>query len=88
MEYVGRREEAITYLNELNRRAEEESYKGRFPQALIYIAIGDHEKALELLEQAFMNRDFAMAQMKVHKSFDPLRSYDRFQNIINKMNFP
>jgi len=85
---VGRREEAISYLNELNRKADEEGYKGRFPQAMIYIAIGDHEKALELLEQAFVNRDFAMAQMKMHKGFDPLRSYDRFQNIIEKMNFP
>ena len=88
MEYVGRREETIIYLNELYRRAEEEGYTGKFPQALLNIAIGDHEKALELLEQAFINRDFAMAQMNIHKGFDPLRSYERFQNILKKMNFP
>ncbi len=87
MEYVGRREEAISYLNELNRRADEEGYKDTFPQALIYIAIGENEKAMELLEQAFMNRNFAMAQMYISKSVDPLRSYDRFQNIMKKMNF-
>lgn len=88
MVYLGRREEAITYLNELNRRADEEGYKDTVPQALIYIALGEHEKALDLLEQAFMNRNFAMAQMNTHKGFDPLRSYDRFQNIMKKMNFP
>ncbi len=88
MEYAGRRDEAISFLNELNRRADEEGYKDTYPQALINITIGDHEKALELLEQAFINRNFAMAQMNVHKTLDPLRSYDRFQNIIEKMNFP
>jgi tetratricopeptide (TPR) repeat protein len=87
MVYLGRREEAITYLNELNRRADEEGYKDTYPQAVIFIALGEHEKALELLEQAFMNRDFAMAQMNIQKDLDPLRSYDRFQNIMKKMDF-
>ena len=41
-----------------------------------------------LLEQAFIDRNFAMAQMNIHMDFDPLRSYDRFQKIIDKMNFP
>lgn len=88
MGYVGRREEAISYLNELNRRAEEEGYKDTLPQALIYVAIGENEKALELLEQAFMNRNFGMAQLNIRKDIDPLRSYDRFQNLMKKMNFP
>ena len=88
MVYLGRQEEAITYLNELNRRADEEGYKDTYPQAVIYIAMGEHEKALDLLEQAFMNRNFAMAQINIHKDFDPIRSYERFQNIIKKMNFP
>jgi len=88
MVYLGRQEEAITYLNELNRRADEEGYKDTFPQAVIYIALGEHEKALELLEQAFVNRNFAMAQMNIHMDLDPLRSYDHFQNIMKKMNFP
>jgi adenylate cyclase len=88
MVFIGRREEAITYLNELNRRADEEAYKDTFPQAVIYIALGEHEKALELLEQAFLNRNFAMAQMNIHMDLDSLRSYERFQNIIKKMNFP
>ena len=88
MVYLGRRDEAISYLNELNRRAEEEGYKDTVPQAVIHIALGEHEKALDLLEQAFFNRNFAMAQMNVHEDFNPIRSYDRFQNIIKKMNFP
>jgi hypothetical protein len=82
------REETISYLNELNRKADEEGYKGTVPQALIYIAIGENEKALELLEQAFMNRDFGIVSINTHKTFDSLRSYERFQNIMKKMNFP
>ena len=88
MVYLGRQEEAITYLNELNRRADEEGYKDTFPQAVIFIALGEHEKALDLLEEAFMNRNFAMAHMNFHMDLDPLRSYERFQNIMKKMNFP
>jgi TolB-like protein/Tfp pilus assembly protein PilF len=88
MVYLGRREEAMAYLSELNRRADEEGYKDTFPQAVICIALGEHEKALELLEQAFVNRDFAMAQMNINMDLEPLRSYERFQNIMKKMNFP
>jgi TolB-like protein/Tfp pilus assembly protein PilF len=88
MVYLGKQQEAISYLNELNRRADEEGFKDTWPQAVIYIALGENEKALNLLEQAFIDRNFAMAQMNIHKDLDPLRSYDRFQDIIKKMNFP
>lgn len=88
LEYAGRREEAITYLNELNRRADKEGYKDTLPQAIINIALGENEKALELFEQAFMNGDFGLVAMNIRKDLDPLRSYERFQNILTKMNFP
>ena len=88
MGLAGKKEEAISLLKELNRRAIEEGYNHSIPQAYIYIGLDDKEKALDLLEQGYVNRDLGMPFLNIQWEFDPLRSDDRFQAIMEKMNFP
>jgi len=88
MGFLGRREEAISLLNELNRRAVEEGYEHKVPQAWIYIGLGEKEKALDLLEQGYINRDLWMIFLNIAIEADPLRSDERFKAILEKMNFP
>ena len=82
------RDEAIALLNELNRRTLEEGYNRSIPQAYIYIGLGDNEKAIDFLEQGYINRDTWMHFMNIAVEVDPLRSNERFQQIMEKMNFP
>ena len=84
---AGRRDEALTLLHELNRRANEEGYMHPSYMAFIYIGLGENQKALELLEKGFNDKDFVMVWLKVHSMFDPLRSNERFKELLRKMEF-
>ena len=84
---AGRRDEALTLLHELNRRAVEKGYMYTSYMALIYIGIGDNQKALELLEKGLDDKDFVLVWLKVHSMFDPLRSNERFKQLLRKMRF-
>jgi len=88
MGFAGKKEEAISLLKELNRRKFEEGYRHSIPQAYIYVGLGDNEKAMDLLEKGFVNRDLGMPFLNINKAYDPLRSNERFQQIMEKMNFP
>ncbi len=84
---LGRRDEALTLLHELNRRANEEGYMHNSYTAFIYIGLGENQKALELLEKGFNDKDFVLVWLKVHSMFDPLRSNERFKELLRKMRF-
>jgi len=88
MGLAGKKEEAISLLKELNRRAIEEGYNHSIPQAYIYIGLDDKEKALDLLEQGYVNRDLGMPFLNIAGEFDPLRFDERFKAILEKMKFP
>jgi DNA integrity scanning protein DisA with diadenylate cyclase activity len=52
----------------------------------IYVALGDYDRALDVLDNAIMNRSFfIMYSIKQAPWFDPLRSNPRFDRIIEKM---
>ncbi len=53
-----------------------------------YIMLGDRERALSALEQAYQEHDQYMIYVKVDINFDPLRSEPRFQAVLRGMNFP
>ncbi|MBN1388078.1 MAG: tetratricopeptide repeat protein [Bacteroidales bacterium] len=86
--FAGREEEALNLLNELNRRVIEEGFEHRQPQAWIYIGLGEKEKALGLLEEGYVKRDLWMIFLNIIPYIDSLRSHERFQAIMDKMNFP
>jgi serine/threonine protein kinase/TolB-like protein/Flp pilus assembly protein TadD len=84
---LGRPGDARRILNELQRRARRE-YVPAISSAIIHLALGDREKALAFLEEAYDEHDLQLAGLKVMWLFDPLRPDPRFQDLLRRMNFP
>ncbi|MBS1798053.1 MAG: winged helix-turn-helix domain-containing protein [Acidobacteria bacterium] len=56
-------------------------------KAVVYLQLGDREKSLQLLEQAFAARERWILNIKTAPIFDPLRDDPRFQNLIRRIGF-
>ena len=56
--------------------------------ARVHAALGENDKALELLEEGYEIGDANMVLVKVNPDFDPLRDDPRFQDLLRRMNFP
>jgi len=68
--------------------AAKDKYLPPVQRAFVHIGIGEHEKALDLLEQAYQENSWFLAFMQVEPWLDPLRDEERFKNIMKRMNFP
>jgi len=79
---AGRRDEAITVLRELENSKE---YVSPAELAVLYIGLGDKEKAFAELEKAFAARDLQMQYLGVDPSFDDLRSDARFADLLRRL---
>lgn len=55
--------------------------------ALVYLGLGDHARALDNLEQAYLANSQQMVWLKVDWTFDPLRSDPRFIALMKRLNF-
>ena len=55
---------------------------------VIYTGIGEYDKALEYLEQAFEMREGWLVLLQVEPLYDSLRKEPRFLEVLEKMNFP
>jgi adenylate cyclase len=53
--------------------------------ATIYAALGEHDRALDWLDRAYVDRDFQLVSLKVDPAFDPLRSSTRFQELLARI---
>ena len=85
---VGRRGKAKEIVDELQRRSRT-SYVSPYMIATIYGGLGDKDKAFEFLEKAYQERSsdlpyFVRSDLRV----DNLRSDPRFEDLLNRMNFP
>jgi len=58
-----------------------------FNLALVYIGMGDRERALGSLEEAYAAHSIWLCLLKMERVFDPLRSEPRFIALIKKLNF-
>jgi TolB-like protein/DNA-binding winged helix-turn-helix (wHTH) protein/Flp pilus assembly protein TadD len=56
--------------------------------AMIYGALGENDLALAHLERAYAKRDSFLLWLKVDPRLDPLRSDERFSELIRRMGFP
>ncbi len=83
----GQRDKALETLKELDRLAEHR-FVTPFCQALVYLGLGENNKAIDWLEKAYEERSVWMGWLKVEPMYDPLRSDPRFQALYKKMNFP
>lgn len=81
---AGRREDALRIIAELDQ-IDEQIYLPPQEKALIYIGLNEKEKAFTYLEKAYQERYAALISVKVEPLFDPLRSDQRFSELIKRM---
>jgi eukaryotic-like serine/threonine-protein kinase len=53
--------------------------------AIIHMGLGEHDRALDLIEQAYRDRDWQVRMLPVEPILDPLRSDPRFRVLADKV---
>ncbi len=79
-----KRHEANEMLNELNELAKRQ-YVSAYEIATIYVALGNNEKAFQLLEEAYMEHSFHLVYLNVSPQFKSVRSDPRFQDLVQRV---
>jgi pentatricopeptide repeat protein len=82
--HAGRRADALRLLEELKGRKQ----KGYVPSAAFvnaYLGLGENEKALAALEDAYAEHSNILQWMKVHPYMDPLRDDPRFKDLLHRV---
>ncbi len=82
---AGRVDAAREVLRQLEDRARG-GYVSPYPLAFVYTGLGEHERALDLLERALSERTGAVYGIKGSFLFAPLRGHPRFQALLKKIN--
>lgn len=85
---IGRLDEARRMLETLDKLQNEGRPVSAFHKAAIYAALGDHDHALDLLEQAAEQPTWQLRLLKVTPTWDPLRQHPRFQALLTKVGLP
>jgi serine/threonine-protein kinase len=78
----GKKDKALQILKELEQKSHQ-VYVPRYQIAAVYVGLGDKNKAMDSLQQAFTNREEIIAFLKVDPTWDPLHSDSRFQNLLH-----
>jgi hypothetical protein len=84
---AGKKEEAqaiLDYYLELSKK----EFVTPATIAFIYIGIGEKDKAFEWLEKAYEQRTSYVYGLKVSSRFDSLRSDPRYQDLVERLNYP
>lgn len=81
---TGDREEARRTVNELERRVRDK-YVSPYHLAIIYNALGEREKAFQLLELAADQRSNNVLNVAVEPAFDALRRYPRYNALLRRL---
>ena len=81
----GRKEEAIKIVGDLESRQSQDSSTGA-SIALIYVGLGDNDRAIIWLNRAYQARFNPSILMR--PVFDPLRSDPRFQELLHRIGLP
>ncbi|MEJ2086228.1 MAG: protein kinase [Acidobacteriota bacterium] len=84
---VGMRDEAQAVLEQL-RQIGQERYVSPYHLAYLHTGLGNHDRAIEYLEQAYEERTGGFYGVKGSFLFSPLRKHPRFQALLERMNFP
>lgn len=56
--------------------------------ALVYGALGENDMAFSLLEKSYERHEMSLCSLKIDPKLDPLRSDERFEKLIDRMNLP
>jgi TolB-like protein/DNA-binding winged helix-turn-helix (wHTH) protein/Tfp pilus assembly protein PilF len=79
--------EAQKLLDQLIARSKTQ-YVSAFYIAIVYVALGKKDLAMNWLDKAFVERANGLVFLKVEPELDPLRSDPRFIALQQKLNFP
>jgi len=82
---AGMKDEALKILERLDGLPKDR-YVASFFKAMVWLGLGEKNEALENLEKAYLERESAMAFIKVWPLLDSLRSEPRFKDLLKKMN--
>ena len=83
----GKRAEAQKILAELNEMSKQ-AYVSPYDKAILYVGLGDKDRAIEELNRAYDDRAGWMIYLNVEPMFDPLRSDPRLAELIKKVGLP
>ena len=84
---AGRRAEAQRLVEELSSLSRKR-YVPPVYRAIIYIGLGEKDKAFTWLEKAYADRSDWMTLLNTDPLFDPLRSDPRFQDLLRRVGLP
>jgi TolB-like protein/Tfp pilus assembly protein PilF len=84
---AGRQTEARKVLDQLEQAAAH-SYVSPYHRALIHLHLGDRERALEFLFDAYMIKDAWLVWLGVEPQWDPLRGEPVFDQILRDLRHP
>ncbi len=83
---AGDRDRAMAELDELEKISPDGQVLP-FNLALVYLGLGDHERALDNLERALDADSQMLGWLGLDAIFDPLRSEPRFEALLRELNF-
>jgi eukaryotic-like serine/threonine-protein kinase len=80
----GRHAEARKRLDRLTQLSRAQNASS-WHSAIIHMGLGEHDRALDLIEQAYRDRDWQVRMLPVEPLLDPLRSHPRFRVLADKV---
>ena len=83
----GAKAAADDVLKDLQARSSREYVPASAP-AIVLAALGDRARALDALERAYEEHDFALVQIVVAPWFRPLRGEDRYDKLVVRLGLP
>ncbi len=84
---AGHTGEALATIDELHRAAKPRD-PSAYLMAIVYVGLGDKDRAFEWLRKAFDARAWELPALKADTMFDPLRSDPRFPPLLNRLGLP
>ncbi len=81
---ANRKREATVILDQL-KELSKERYVSSYEVAAIYVALGDHERAFQLLERADKEHSFHLVYLKAWPQFSPVSADPRFQDLVQRI---
>jgi serine/threonine protein kinase/tetratricopeptide (TPR) repeat protein len=81
---MGRQTEARKVLGRLTLLSRTQNVSP-WHSAIIHMGLGEHDRALDLIEQAYRDRDWQVRMVPVEPLLDPLRSHPRFRVLVDKL---
>jgi eukaryotic-like serine/threonine-protein kinase len=81
---AGHEAPARRILAELEDRSRK-TYVSSYQFAVIYLGLGQNQRAMDALENAYRERSTLLGYVKMDPRFDPLRSDPRFQSLLSRI---